>query len=289
MLMLGYAYQRGLIPISAAAINDAITLNGAAVKMNQDAFLWGRRAAHDMKAVDALIARSQGAGVAGRLSNSLDEMVARRQQFLTGYQNAAYGARYAALVSRVRAWEAERFGGRTEIATAVARYYFKLMAYKDEFEVARLQSAPEFLDGLKQQFEGDFRISYNLAPPGIAARHAQSGEAKKKEFGPWMLPVLRFLAGLKSLRGTAFDIFGYSAERRLERGLIERYEKSVTRILEKATPAHYETAVRLASIPELIRGYGHIKRTHLERAEVEWSAAMNQLEKPPFIELHRAA
>jgi indolepyruvate ferredoxin oxidoreductase len=289
MFMLGYAYQRGLIPISAAAINDAITLNGAAVKMNQDAFLWGRRAAHDMKAVDALIARSQGAGVAGRLSNSLDEMVARRQQFLTGYQNAAYGARYAALVSRVRAWEAERFGGRTEIATAVARYYFKLMAYKDEYEVARLQSAPEFLDGLKQQFEGDFRISYNLAPPGIAARHAQSGEAKKKEFGPWMLPVLRFLAGLKSLRGTAFDIFGYSAERRLERGLIERYEKSVTRILEKATPAHYETAVRLASIPELIRGYGHIKRTHLERAEVEWSAAMNQLEKPPFIELHRAA
>ena len=289
MFMLGYAYQRGLIPVSAAAINEAIILNGAAVKMNQDAFLWGRRAAHDMKAVDALVARKQGTSVAGGLSSSLDEMVEKRQEFLTGYQDAAYGARYADLVGKVRTWEAERFGGKTEIATAVARYYFKLMAYKDEYEVARLQSAPEFLDQIKRQFDGDFRISYNLAPPGIASRNSQSGEPMKKEFGPWMLPVLRVMAGLKSLRGTSFDVFGYSAERRLERGLIERYEKSVARILEKATPAHYETAVRLASVPELIRGYGHVKQTHLERAEAEWCAAMDQLERPPFIELHRAA
>jgi indolepyruvate ferredoxin oxidoreductase len=289
MFMLGYACQRGLIPVSAAAINEAIALNGAAVAMNQEAFLWGRRAAHDMQAVEALVARKKGGGAAGRLSASLDDMVAQRQQFLTRYQDAAYGARYAALVDKVRAWESERFGGRDDIATAVARYYFKLMAYKDEYEVARLQSAPEFLEKLKEQFDGDFRIAFNLAPPGIASRDPQSGLLKKKEFGPWMLPVLRVLAGLKSLRGTRFDPFGYSTERRLERSLIERYEKTVARILEKTTPAHYETAVSLASVPELIRGYGHVKQASLERAETAWSAAADQLEKPPFIELHRAA
>ena len=289
MFMLGYAWQRGLIPVSAAAISDAIALNGAAVQMNQDAFLWGRRAAHDMLAIDALVARKQGAGTAGRLSTSLDEMVAKRVAFLTEYQDAAYGARYAAMVARVRAWESERFGGKSDIAAAVARYYFKLMAYKDEYEVARLQSAPAFLDKLKQQFEGDFRVSFNLAPPGIASRNPQSGELIKKEFGPWMLPVLRLVAGLKSLRGTAFDVFGYSAERRLERGLIDRYEQSVARIVEKTTSAHYETALRLASVPEMIRGYGHVRQAHLKRAELEWNAAMDQLEKPAFIALHRAA
>jgi indolepyruvate ferredoxin oxidoreductase len=289
MFMLGYAYQRGLIPVSAAAIAEAIALNGAAVKMNQDAFLWGRRAAHELPALDALVARKQGAAAAGRLSSSLEEMVAKREAFLTEYQDAAYGARYAAMVAMVRDWEAARFGGKSDIAAAVARYYFQLMAYKDEYEVARLQSAPAFMDKLKQQFDGDFRISFNLAPPGIASRNPQTGELQKKEFGPWMLPVLRMLARLKSLRGTAFDVFGYTAERRLERGLIERYERTVSRIIEKTTPAHYETAVRLASVPEMIRGYGHVRQAHLEHAELEWTAAMDQLEKPPVIELHRAA
>jgi indolepyruvate ferredoxin oxidoreductase len=142
MFMLGYAYQRGLIPVSAASIGEAIALNGAAVKMNQDAFLWGRRAAHELPALDALVARKQGAAAAGRLSSSLEEMVARREAFLTEYQDAAYGARYAAMVAKVRDWEAARFGGKSDIVAAVARYYFKLMAYKDEYEVARLQSAP---------------------------------------------------------------------------------------------------------------------------------------------------
>lgn len=291
MFMLGYAYQRGLIPVSAEAINQAIALNGAAVKMNQEAFLWGRRAAHDLKLVDALTARKQRGAAASqhKLSASFEEMVATREQFLTAYQNAGYAARYTGLVSKVRDWESKRFSGKSQIAEAVARYFFKLMAYKDEYEVARLQSAPTFMEDLKQQFEGDFRIAFNLAPPGIAPRDPRSGELKKKEFGSWMLPVLRLLARLRFLRGTRLDLFGYTAERRTERALIEKYEQTVALILEKTTPAHYETAVRLASVPELIRGYGHVKQASLQQAEAEWSEAAQQLQQPAVIELHRAA
>jgi len=291
MFMLGYAYQRGLIPVSAEAISQAIALNGAAVKMNQEAFLWGRRAAHDLKTVDALTARNQRGTAASqhKLSASVEELMATREQFLTEYQNAGYAARYVALVNSVRDWESKRFSGKSQIAEAVARHYFKLMAYKDEYEVARLQSDPKFMEELKQQFEGDFRISFNLAPPGIAPKDPRSGESRKKEFGSWMLPVLRVLAGLRFLRGTPLDPFGHTAERRTERDLIQKYEQTVALILEKTTPAHYETAVRLASVPELIRGYGHVKHASLQQAEAAWSEAAQQLQQPAVIELHRAA
>jgi indolepyruvate ferredoxin oxidoreductase len=288
MFMLGYAFQRGLIPVSAEAINQAITLNGAAVAMNQDAFLWGRRAAHDMKAVARLATPERDAASARALSTSLDELIARRREFLTHYQDAAYAERYALLVERVRKWEVARFG-RERIAEAVARYYFKLLAYKDEYEVARLQSAPEFHARLKQQFEGKFRIAFNLAPPGLARNQPGSGEPKKKEFGPWLLPVLRMLAAMKSMRGGAFDIFGYSAERRAERALIGRYESTVAGIIEKTSAARYETALKLAIVPDMIRGYGHVKRLSMERAEVEWTKLTRELEAPPFIEVHRIA
>jgi indolepyruvate ferredoxin oxidoreductase len=259
--------------------------------MKQEAFLWGRRAAHDLKTVEALTARNQGGTAASqhKLSNSVEALVATREQFLTEYQNAGYAARYAALVNSVSDWESKRFPGKTHIAEAVARYYFKLMAYKDEYEVARLQSAPKFMEELKQQFEGDFRISFNLAPPGIAQKDRRSGELKKREFGSWMLPVLRVLARLRFLRGTPLDPFGHTAERRTERDLIQKYEQAVALILEKTTPSHYETAVRLASVPELIRGYGHVKQASLQQAEAAWSDAAQQLQQPAVIELHRAA
>ncbi|MDB5838123.1 MAG: indolepyruvate ferredoxin oxidoreductase, partial [Herminiimonas sp.] len=289
MFMLGYAYQRGLIPISADAINEAIVLNGAAVAMNQDAFLWGRRAAQDPHAVDALVARNTERPASLALSSNLDEMLSRREAFLASYQDRAYAGRYTGLVARVRRWEADRFGGKDRIAKAVARYYFKLMAYKDEYEVARLQSDPAFLDSLKQQFEGDYRVSYNLAPPAISKTNPLTGEPKKIEFGPWMGSGFKLLARLKFLRGTAFDPFGYSDERRIERQLIGRYEETIARIMEKATSANYDTAVKLASIPEQIRGYGHVKQEHLKKAEVQWAAALEQLERRGFIELHRAA
>jgi indolepyruvate ferredoxin oxidoreductase len=289
MFMLGYAYQRGLIPVSGAAINEAIALNGAAVKMNQDAFLWGRRAAQDLHAVETLVARKPDARASVSLSSSLDEMIARRGQFLTDYQNAAYAKRYTDLVAKVRHWESERFAGKDRIAKAVARYYFKLMAYKDEYEVARLHSSSDFLDKLKQQFDGDYRISFNLAPPAISKIDPVSGEPRKIELGPWMMGGFRVLATLKFLRGTALDVFGYTPERRMERQLITRYEQAIDQIIAKTTVINYETAVKLASIPEQIRGYGHVKQQHLLKAEAEWAAAAEQLQRGGFIELHRAA
>jgi indolepyruvate ferredoxin oxidoreductase len=288
MFMLGYAYQRGLIPVSSAAINEAIALNGAAVKMNQEAFLWGRRAAQDMHAVEKLVARKSDVRTVA-LSSNLDEMIARREQFLTAYQDSAYARRYIELVTRVRQWEAERFPGKDRISKAVARYYFKLMAYKDEYEVARLHSAPDFLEKLKQQFEGDYRVSFNLAPPAFSKVDPVTGEPKKMEFGSWMLGAFRVLAKLKFLRGSAFDVFGYTPERRMERQLITRYEETVGQITEKTTATSYEIAVKLASIPEQIRGYGHVKQQHLQKAEAEWASAAEQLQRGGFIELHRAA
>ncbi|MEN3363092.1 MAG: indolepyruvate ferredoxin oxidoreductase [Burkholderiales bacterium] len=289
MFMLGFAYQRGLIPISATAINDAIALNGAAVKMNQDAFLWGRRAAHDPHAVETLVTRKPDAKASITLSSNLDEIIARRAEFLTGYQNAAYAKRYTSLVEKVRRWESERFSGRDRISKAVARYYFKLMAYKDEYEVARLHSAPDFLDKIKQQFDGDYRISFNLAPPGIAKLDPVTGEPRKIELGPWMLGGFRVLAKLKFLRGTALDVFGHTDERRTERKLISRYEETVGRIIDKTTVTNYENAVKLASIPEQIRGYGHVKQQHLKKADAEWVQMEEQLQRGGVIQLHRAA
>jgi indolepyruvate ferredoxin oxidoreductase len=289
MFMLGYAYQRGLIPVSGQSINEAIALNGATVKMNQDAFLWGRRAAQDLATVENLVARKPDAAASTTVSLDLDDMVARRAKFLTDYQDSAYAKRYSDLVAGVRQWESEHFGGNARISTAVAHYYFKLMAYKDEYEVARLHSAPEFLEKLKQQFDGDYSLSFNLAPPGLARINPATGKPKKMEFGPWILGMFKVLKRLRFLRGTAMDPFGYSPERRTERELIRRYEESVQLILEKATTANYETAVRLASIPEHIRGYGHVKQEHLRKAEAQWTSAIEQMERRGFIELHRAA
>jgi indolepyruvate ferredoxin oxidoreductase len=289
MFMLGYAYQRGLVPVSAKSINEAISLNGAAVKMNQDAFLWGRRAAADLPAVERLAARKPDPASSTALAGSLDEMIVRRAQFLADYQDRAYAARYTDMVARVRCWESERFGGKDRISTAVARYYFKLLAYKDEYEVARLHSAPEFLNQLKQQFEGDYRVSFNLAPPALARINPVTGRPGKIEFGPWVRPVFRVLARLRFLRGTAFDPFGYSAERRSERALITRYEATLNLILEKTSAGNYETAVRLAGIPEHIRGYGQVKQDHLRQADAEWTSAIAQMDRRGVIELHRAA
>jgi len=189
--------------------------------------------------------------------------VATRQAFLTDYQDAAYGARYAALVRRVEAAEAERTKGRTGLALAVARYYFKLLAYKDEYEVARLYADPAFQQNLVKQFEGDYRIEFNLAPPLLARTDPATGVPRKMRFGGWMLTVFRLLAPLKRLRGTALDIFGYSQERRIERQLITDYEALVEELLTNLGHDNHRIAIDLASLPEQIRGYGHVKTTHL--------------------------
>jgi indolepyruvate ferredoxin oxidoreductase len=278
MFMLGYAYQLGALPVSAAAIETAIALNGEAVDMNRAAFRWGRRAAVDLAAVEAMAKPAPDARDGARtLSTSLDEIIARRVEFLTAYQDGAYAARYRRRVDAARAAEIARTPGKSEFAEAVARYLFKLMVYKDEYEVARLYADPGFLRQVGNEVDGDhLRFTFHLAPPLLARRNKVTGEPRKMSFGPWILTAFRLLAKLKFLRGTALDPFGYAAERKIERQLIRDYEMLLDELLAKLAPDNHGLAVGLASIPEKIRGFGHVKLRHLAAAKAEEAALLEQ-------------
>jgi indolepyruvate ferredoxin oxidoreductase len=266
LFMLGYAWQRGLVPVSVDAIEQAIELNAVAVEANKRAFSWGRLAAHDLAAVERA-AKPTMVTPLRPIAKSLDEIVARRIEHLTGYQNAAYARRYEALVRRVAETERKRTAGLNGLAEAVARYYAKLLAYKDEYEVARLYADPRFAQAVRRQFEGDYRLEFNLAPPLIADRDPDTGQLRKRTFGPWMLSAFRWLARFKFLRGTRFDVFGRTAERRRERQLIAEYEALIAELLERLTPENHAIAVELATVPEYIRGFGHVKDAHLAEAK----------------------
>jgi indolepyruvate ferredoxin oxidoreductase len=287
IFLVGYAYQLGALPLSAAAIEKAIELNGEAVAMNLTAFRWGRRAALDLGAVEASAERApEGSEDARHLSQSFDEMVARRVEFLTGYQDAAYAARYRALVERASNAERSQAPGRSGFAEAVTRYLFKLMAYKDEYEVARLYTDGAFAKQVANTFDGDnLRFEFHLAPPLLARRDPATGLPRKMSLGPWVLPAFRVLARFKFLRGTPFDPFGRSAERRTERQLIADYEALLSKLLEKLSPENHALAVALASIPEKIRGFGHVKARHLTAAKAEEAALLEQFRAgvPPVL------
>ncbi|HRD87857.1 MAG TPA: indolepyruvate ferredoxin oxidoreductase family protein [Accumulibacter sp.] len=262
LLLLGAAWQNGLVPLSLAAIDRAIELNGTAVEQNRQAFLWGRRAAHDPESVRRLtIPASEPA--AHRLSASLDETISRRIVALTDYQDARYAERYRQLVERVRASELPLRS--TGLSEAVARSYFKLLAVKDEYEVARLHADPAFRQQLAEQFEGDFRIRFHLAPPLLAKADPATGRVGKRSYGPWMMRVLRALSALKGVRGTAFDPFAGSEERKLERQLLADYEADIGLLLARLDATTLATAIELAALPEEVRGFGHVKAASVQR------------------------
>ena len=275
LFMLGYAFQLGLIPLTSAAIEKAIELNGVAVNLNQQAFLWGRRAAFDLPAVQSA-ANPDAAPVQAPEALSLDERLANNVKTLGDYQNRAYGERYLALVHNVRDTEARLFPGEPPVLTeAVAFNYFKLLAYKDEYEVARLYSNGEFTRQLQTQFEGDYRLEFHLAPSWLAKRDPNSGAPRKRSFGPWMLKAFEVLATFKFLRGTAFDPFGRSLERRQERELIDHYVSDIELILAHLNAGNRHTALSLARLPERIRGYGHVKEAAMKAAALQ-AARMRQ-------------
>ena len=267
MFMLGCAWQRGLVPLSEAAIIQAIELNGAAVALNSAAFQWGRRAAHDLAAVESRATPGDALPDQRHLSASLEEMIERRAAYLTAYQDAAYAARYRTLVGRVREAEAQRVPGSDALARAVARNLHKLMAYKDEYEVARLYSDTDFLARVGAMFEGGWKLKFHLAPPLLAGPDPVTGEPEKQTYGPWMLRAFRVLARLKRLRGTWLDPFGHTAERRQERQLVLDYEALVPELLAALTPDNHATAVELAAIPDRIRGFGPVKERFLRHAK----------------------
>ena len=269
-LLLGYAWQKGRVPLSRAALLRAIELNGVQVDNNKAAFEWGRRCAHDMASVSALFKAAQVIEFVKK--PSLDEVVAKRVEFLTGYQNAAYAAQYKSFVDKVRVAEAP-LTATNKLSEAVARYLFKLMAYKDEYEVARLHTDPAFVAKVDGMFEGDYKLVHHLAPPLLARRNAK-GELVKRPFGPWMRSAFGVLAKLKGLRGTAFDIFGRTDERRTERALIEQYKACIDELLRGLTIERLPLAAEIARIPEEIRGYGHVKARHLAAARGKWEGLM---------------
>jgi indolepyruvate ferredoxin oxidoreductase len=277
-MVLGYAWQKGWIPLSYAALMRAIELNAVAVAGNKAAFEWGRWAAHDLARVMALV-QPAAQVIQFKPRETLQHLVERRVAFLTDYQNAAYAERYRAFVERVREAEAAMWAAhpgtpaRQTLAEAVARYLFKLMAYKDEYEVARLHSDPAFKQKIGAMFEGDYRVHYHLAPP-LLARRNERGELVKRPFGPWMGTAFGLLARLKGLRGTAFDVFGYSEERRVERALIDEYRRTIEELLAGLNPGNHALAVEIARLPEHIRGYGHVKARHLAQVRADWAARM---------------
>jgi indolepyruvate ferredoxin oxidoreductase len=280
MMMMGYAYQKGLLPLSAAAIEQAIEINGVAIKMNTQAFQLGRLAAADPARLAAMM-QGQDETVApkSRDEMTLDEIIAHRSAFLTGYQNKRLAKRYRNLVDKVRAETSASFG--EGLTRAVAVNYAKLLAYKDEYEVARLFTDGAFEKQLKDQFDGDYTFSFHLAPPVMSSEQDHLGRPKKKTFGPWMLKAFRVLAALRFVRGTPFDLFGRSPERRMERDLIAGYEKDVAFVLDKLSAENIDTAVELLSLPDRIRGYGPVKDKSVADAKLRYAELARDLVNPP--------
>ena len=293
MIMVGYALQKGLIPISPLALEKAIDLNRVSVEMNKKALQIGRLLALDLKAVDHLLptAKTVAAFAHRRLSQSLDETITRRVIFLTDYQNAAYGERYRATLSRVIHVEEKVTGSVGPLSEAVAKNLFHLMAIKDEYEVARLYSSASFKAQLNENFSDYRQIKVHLAPPLLAKRDPITGELRKMAFGPWIFKAFPLLAALKFLRGTVFDVFGKTEERRRERQWLADYENLISEVLESLTPINLEEAVALLSIPEEIKGFGHVREkamalaaTHLVQLKAEFYGAAMPVEKKEAFE-----
>ena len=275
-LMLGYAWQKGRIPLSRAALLRAMELNGVQVANNQAAFEWGRRCAHNLQEVESIYRAAQVIQFVKK--PSLAELVARRVAFLTDYQNAAYAEQYSAFVHKVQVAESQ-LGNSTKLSEAVARYLFKLMAYKDEYEVARLHLDPAFTQKIADMFDGDYKLVHHLAPPTTAKKDEQ-GRLVKKPYGQHVRSLFKVLAGLKWLRGTALDVFGRNEERQTERALIAEYRNCIEALLPQLTSESLGLAVEIARIPEDIRGYGHVKERNLKAARSKWQALMQQWNQP---------
>lgn len=275
MFMLGYAYQQGLLPLGHEAINKAIEMNGAAIEMNKSAFLWGRRASVDIAAVERLLKPRAVADIPDRQSETLNELINRRFEFLSDYQNQEYAKQYQALVDQVHLKEQSgvMLDGLTEL---VARYYFKLMAYKDEYEVGRLYANGVFQKKVDQLFEGNYKIRYHLAPPLFAKKDPETGFLKKKEFGSWVLGAFKLLSHMRFLRGTAFDIFGWTAERKMERQFIEDYRLLVEEIINSVNQSNIDVAKKLLALPEDIKGFGHVKEANVIRVRASWQELLHQ-------------
>ena len=280
MMMMGFAYQQGLLPVASESIEQAIELNAVSIKMNKLAFQLGRLAAADpQRLVDMLKGKDEAIAPKTLDQMSLDEVIAHRSAHLTAYQNKKLAKRYKTMVDRVR-MAATAGGYGDALPRAVAISYAKLLAYKDEYEVARLYTDGRFEKQMREQFEGDFKFNFNLAPPMLPGTDA-AGRPRKRQFGPWMLSAFRVLSKFRFLRGSALDPFGRSADRKLERDLIAGYEKDVATVLSLLSVESHDIALELLALPESIRGYGPVKEASVEKAKVRYAQLAADLVSPP--------
>jgi indolepyruvate ferredoxin oxidoreductase len=295
LFVLGYAWQKGLIPISLAALMRAVELNEAAVAMNKRAFQWGRMAAHNLDLVQkaaglredsvSLLDPAQAESatqlmfVKAPVTRTLDDLIKHRVRLLTEYQDERYAARYADFVAQVRKRESEQAPGQTALTEAVARYLAKLMAIKDEWEVARLYCSDAFKQQLDQTFAGDYKIAFNLAPPILAKRDPVTGHLKKQEYGPWIFKVFKLMNRFRRFRGAWFDVFSKTDERKMERRLIDEYRSLIDELLRSLNADNHALAVELAKLPEQIRGYGHVKEAHVEKTKARQAELLKQYQQ----------
>jgi indolepyruvate ferredoxin oxidoreductase len=271
--LASYAWQSGHVPVSLDALNRALELNGVAIEANKRAFGCGRLAAHDRRWFDEVTAPPLHV-IQMQMPVSLDKLIERRASFLVQYQGETYARLYTDFVGLVKKRESSVQAGSTRLplTEAVARSLFKLMSYKDEYEVARLHTDPQFLKTIHEQFEGDFKLAFNLAPPMLSKRNAK-GELQKSQYGSWILGAFKLLARLKKVRGTPLDIFGYTVERKMERTLIDEYRVLIQEVLGHLSASNLPLAAEIARLPQLVRGYGHVK----ERQVVVYRARLEEL------------
>ena len=270
IFMLGFAIQKGLMPIGLPAIETAVRLNGVAIEQNLHALNWGRVAANDPTRFAKIVAQAAGEEKGEQpIAQTLDEIITRRVAHLTAYQNAAYAKGYTDFVDKVRQAESARVPGSTAVTQAVATYLAKLMSYKDEYEVARLFSNGDFKRRLTQQFEGNYKLNFHLSPPVLNPKDKATGKPRKLTFGPWMFSAFKLLARLRGLRGSAFDVFGYNPERKTERRMIGEYRKTVEGVLPVLNQDNVSVVASIAALPDMIRGYGYIKEENLQKYQQE--------------------
>ncbi|WP_163834642.1 indolepyruvate ferredoxin oxidoreductase family protein [Spartinivicinus ruber] len=270
LFMVGYAWQQGLIPLPERAIMRAIELNGVAVDFNQTAFIWGRKAAENLATVQQHASATPQQQIIKNQEEGLSEIIEKYKTHLTAYQNKTYANQYEQLINKVATKEHEKCKGQEQLAKAVAENYGKLLAYKDEYEVARLYSDNHFWKLIDQQFEGNYKVAFHLAPPLLSKRNPATGLPEKRQFGPWLKPLMKGLAQLKWLRNTPFDPFSYTSDRKLEKMLINNYEEDIALILEKLNLFNYEIAIQIAKLPSKIKGFGHIKEQSYQQVHQEF-------------------
>ncbi|MBT5074056.1 MAG: indolepyruvate ferredoxin oxidoreductase family protein [Kordiimonadaceae bacterium] len=272
VFMMGYAWQKGLIPLSFASIDRAIELNGVAIAQNKKTFACGRLAAHDMGKLESFVKPYINASFHDDISETIGDVIGKRVENLIQYQNKKYADKYLNLMNRVKEKD------QAELYQAVARNYYKLLAYKDEYEVARLYTNGDFHKKLEAQFSGDFKLKFHMAPPLFEKRDKVTGEVLKREFGPWMMGALKVMAKLKFLRGGSLDIFGFSDERKMERALIGEYEEHVHLVLDKLNKANYQLCLEILELPMSYKGYGHVKEKNIKSAKIKLNKLLDKLD-----------